>query len=167
MDGAEAGGEGLHRRLPHRHHRLRPLLLLRRRPRRLHAPHLRRHHRWTRVRAGEAEPPLRLLPRRGRRLRVAVGPPEQDDQEADWAARRLDQRPGQGGDPQDSRGPLLGRRGQWQRQLGLEVLRPCKKRIPLLPQVPLGLVQGGPRRQEGAAGRKGHAAAKSLVHLSS
>uniref|UniRef100_M8CGR1 Uncharacterized protein n=1 Tax=Aegilops tauschii TaxID=37682 RepID=M8CGR1_AEGTA len=101
--------------------------------------------------------------------KVAGGPPEQDDQEADWAARRLDQRPGQGGDPADSGGPLLGGRGQWQRQLGLEILRPCAAWSGAGEGDTRGVAtqQDGPRRQEGAAGRKGHAAAKSLVQLSS
>ncbi|EMS53499.1 hypothetical protein TRIUR3_06473 [Triticum urartu] len=99
---------------------------------------------------------------------VAGGPPEQDDQEADWAARRLGQRPGEGGDPQDSGRPLLGGRGQWQRQLGLEILRPCAAWSGAGEGDTCGVAtqQDGPRRQEGAAGRKGHAAAKSLVHLS-
>lgn len=52
-------------------------------------------------------------------VQVAGGLSEQHDQEVDRASRRLDQRHGEGGDPQDSGEPLLGRRGQWQRELGL------------------------------------------------
>ncbi|VAI34625.1 unnamed protein product [Triticum turgidum subsp. durum] len=57
-------------------------------------------------------------------MQDAGGPREEGDQEGDWAARRLDQRPGDEGDPEDTGGPLLARRGQWQRQPGLENLRP-------------------------------------------
>jgi hypothetical protein len=59
--------------------------------------------------------------------------PVESNQEGDWPARRLDQRPGDGGDLEDSRGALRGWRGQQQRQLWPESLRPCKKEILPLP----------------------------------
>ena len=65
-------------------------------------------------------------------VQVPGGPPENGGQEADRAARRLDQCPGDGGDQEDTGGALLGRRGQPKRQLGLEILWPCKKFL-LLP----------------------------------
>lgn len=48
---------------------------------------------------------------------VAGGPQDEGDQEGDWAAWRLDQCPGDGGDPEETGGPMLGRRGQWQHRL--------------------------------------------------
>nr|XP_040246592.1 uncharacterized protein LOC109731681 isoform X2 [Aegilops tauschii subsp. strangulata] len=83
------------------------------------------HLRVSSLAAPAADAPAGLLPGRSLMLPDAGGPPEEGDQEGDWAARRLDQRPGDEGDPEDTGGPLLGRRGQWQRQPGLENLRPC------------------------------------------
>jgi hypothetical protein len=65
-------------------------------------------------------------------MQVAGGPPEHADQEADRDAWGLDQYPGDHGGSEDTGGPLLGRRGQRHRQLGLQTLWPCKISVILL-----------------------------------